>query len=43
MSQKRKNKKSIWEYLNAANQLIFDDPIDKEKLKSLEKVANKSI
>ncbi len=36
-----KTKKEIWEYLNAANLIKFDDITDKEKLKNLEKAANK--
>ena len=36
----KKTKKIIWEYLNAANLIKFDDITNKEKLKSLENAAN---
>ena len=37
---KQKYKKSIWEYLNSANLITFDDFEDKKKLKNLEIAAN---
>ncbi len=37
----KKTKKIIWDYLNAANLIEFDDITDKDKLKSLEVAANK--
>jgi len=36
----KKTKKEIWEYLNAANLIKFEDTADKEKLKNLEIAAN---
>tara|TARA_S200000501_G_C20868578_1_gene763188 strand:+ start:210 stop:1940 length:1731 start_codon:yes stop_codon:yes gene_type:complete len=36
----KNTKKIIWEYLNAANLIKFEDIADKEKLKSLENAAN---
>ncbi len=36
----KNTKKSIWEYLNAANLIQLEDNRDKEKLKSLEMAAN---
>ena len=36
----KKTKKIIWEYLNAANLIKFDDITNKKKLKSLENAAN---
>ena len=36
----KKTKQIIWEYLNAANLIKFDDINDKEKLKNLEIAAN---
>ena len=37
----KNTKKVIWEYLNAANLITFDDFEDKKKLKNLEIAANK--
>ena len=39
---KKKTKKLIWEYLNAANLIKLEDYKDKEKLKSLEVAANQN-
>ena len=36
----KKTKKLIWEYLNAANLIEFEDVNDKEKIKNLELAAN---
>ena len=36
----KNTKKIIWEYLNAANLIVFEDITDKEKLKNLEIAAN---
>ena len=36
----KKRKKIIWEYLNAANLIKFEDIENKDKLKNLEAAAN---
>ncbi len=36
-----KTKRSIWEYMNAANLIIIDDITDKDKIKNIEMAANK--
>ena len=38
----KKTKKTIWEYLNAANLIKFEDITNKEKLKNLEIAANQN-
>ena len=35
-----KTKKSIWEYMNAANLISIEDINDKEKIKNIELAAN---
>ncbi len=35
-----KTKKSIWEYMNAANLIVIDDVNDKQKIKNIEYAAN---
>ena len=35
-----KTKKSIWEYMNAANLITIDDISDKEKIRNIETAAN---
>ena len=36
MSLMNKTKKSIWEYMNAANLITIDDISDKEKIRNIE-------